>query len=275
MADNEKAKTNPEEEENGLLNPDDFDDDTDESDKTGDEDEKSKTSSKSDEEEEKAKRDAHFAKLRREKEAREKEAKEKHEREERERKIKEAAKLEGELGMIKVNPYTEKPIVDEEDIKIFKLQRQLEDEGKDPIADLPERIADERRKAAKMAAEEETRKKQEETERQAKIDEEIKELREKYPKLDTAKLVEDPLYMECMKGKAGRWSQVEIYELYLGKKAEADKKAAEEKTKKTVDENADKMSKTPSSNSKGKLSASDIANMSDKEFDEYWAKHYS
>jgi len=275
----ENEKKPNEEQEN--LNPADFEDNpNDESDKVDDDDsskdaDANSDKSQTDEEKEKQKaKDAHFAQLRREKEAKEKAERERLEKE-REQKIRAQAKLEGELGVLKTNPYTEEPIRDEEDVKIYKLQKQLEDEGRDPISDLPKKIAEVNRENAKKLADEEARQKQAELDKQAKINAEIKELREKYPKVDTAKLAGDELFQECMKGRAGRWSQVEIYELYLNKKAEADKKAAEDKAKNSVDEATKKLTKTPSSKSSGKETASDIDNMTDEEFEAYWKKHYN
>lgn len=225
----------------------------------------SKKSQDEEEKEEKAKKNAHFAELRRRREAEEKE---------KERKIREEATIQAELGLLKRNPYTEEPITDAEDIKIYKIQKELDDEGKDPITDLPKRLAEINRKAIaeeKAKAEKEIAAKREQDD---KISAEIKELREKYPKVDTAKLASDEIFKECLKGRAGRWSQTEIYELYLVKKAEADKKAEEEKTKSLVDKSAKKVTSTPTSTASGKISASSIADMSDEEFAKYWEEKY-
>lgn len=259
--------------EDEMLDPSDFEDDeskeiVSDDDKNTDEDKeaepKSEKSQEDLEKEEKAK-NAHFAELRRKKEAEEKE---------KERKIREEATLQAKLGILKTNPFTDEPISDEEDLKIYEIQRQLDDEGKDPIADLPRRLAEINRKSAKEAAE----KVRKETEEKAKIDEkinaEIAELREKYPKVDTSKLANDELYKECLKGKAGRWSQVEIYELYLSKKAEADKKAKDDKAKETVDTSGKKMTSVPSSGANGKVTPTDINSMSDEEFKKYWNEKY-
>ena len=273
----EEKKPN-EEQEN--LNPEDFDEngkadsDIGDDDETSKDDGSSKEKSQSDEEKEKEKaKNAHYAQLRREKEAKEKAEKEREQRE-REQKIRAEAKLEAELGVLKVNPYTEQPITDEEDLKIYKLQKSLEDEGRDPIADLPRKIAEENRRQRKLIEDEKAKQQQAEIDNQKKIDAEIKELREKYPKVDTSELAKDELFQECLKGRAGRWSQVEIYELYQSKKAEIAKKEAEEKSKNTVDEATKKLTKTPSSKSSGKITAQDVANMSDEEFKKYWDEKY-
>lgn len=260
-----------------LLNPDDFeeeevieeteDSDTEVEEEPSEESQTEKSMSQDDLEKERiAKKNAHFAEQRRQKEAKE--------REERERKIREEAELKGALGVLRTNPYTDEPIRDEEDLRIYKLQKELDDEGKDPIADLPRKIAEVNRKAnaeAKAKLEKESADKKA---RDDKIYAEIAELREKYPKVDTAKLANDELFKECLKGRAGRWSQLEIYELYLSKKAEADKKAEEEKMKNKVDESADKLTKTPSSQANGKVSPKDVSKMTDEEFEAYWKEKY-
>ena len=273
-----------------VLDPDDFDDDEedvkgdDEPDKddTPSEKEPSKSDKSADDEdeqkqkEEKAKkeRDSHFAELRRQKEAKEKEAKISREQEERERKIREEAKLEAELGILKENPYTGEKIVDAEDLKIYKLQKELDDEGKDPINDLPKRIAENARKAAKEAQERAEKEQKEKLELNTKINTEITELQNKYPKVNLSELAKDELFKECLNGRAGRWTQVEIYELYLQKKAEAEQKAKDDKTKGIVEEGGKKISQTPTSTTNGKRTSKKVEDMTDEEYEAYFAEKY-
>lgn len=283
----EKNKGQAKEEEE-LLNPDDFDEEEDEEEETDEPaetdpsktkkpDESEKSAEESDEEEkkkEKAKKDAHFAELRRQKEAKEKADKAEQERLAREQKIREEATLQAELGLLKTNPYTGEAITDAEDLKIYKLQKELEDEGKDPINDLPKRIAENARKAAaeqqkKLETEQKAKKEVDE-----KVNREINELREKYPKVNLAELARDELFKECLNGRAGRWTQVEIYELYLQKKAEAEKKRQEEETKELVDEGAKKITKTPSSSANGGKTSKSVEDMTREEFKAYFERKY-
>lgn len=253
------------EDEEDILDPDDFEEEDEESEKTeeesSDDDEKKK-------EEEKAK-NAKAAERRRKRE----EAKKN--REKREAAIREEAKINAELGILKVNPFTEEPIVDEEDLKIYKIQKELDDEGLDPIADLPKKLAERARNEAKKAKEQAENAEKEQKERMDKINAEIKELRTKYPNVNTAQLAEDALFQECLKGRAGRWSQVEIYELYLTKKSEAERKAEEEKTKEVVEKAAKKVSNPPSSNAKGNSPQKTIEDMTPEEFERYFQEKYS
>jgi len=244
------------------VSDDDFEDDDEE------DEEPSSEESQEDEEKEREKaKNARFAEMRRKKEAEEKAKREAKERE-KEQKIRDDATLKAKLDVIKTNPYTDEPIVDEEDLKIYEIQRKLDDEGKDPVSDLPKRLAEIRRAELRKAKEESEKKEKEEKERSEKITAEIAELVKKYPKLNTAQLADDPLYQECMKGRAGRWTQVEIYELYLEKK-----KA--EKEKEVVEKNGSKISKTPSSKANGAVTSKDISSMSDEEFEKYWKEHYA
>ena len=275
--------------EEEVLNPDEFDE-VEEEEQEADEPESDESTESEDpnssgksaeqlakekaEKEAKAKRDAHFAKLRREKEAQEKAEKEKREREEREKQIREEAALQAELGLIRSNPYTGEPITDAEDLKIYKLQKEIEDEGGDPINDLPKKIAE---KARKAAAEEKKRLEKEERERKA-IDEqanrEIKELKEKYPDVNLGALAQDELFKECLKGRAGRWTQIEIYEFYLQQKAAKEREEQEALTKDTVEEGAKKITKTPSSRASGKTTSKSVADMTPEEFREYYKEKY-
>ena len=279
-----EAVTEEEDDDEDVVNPDDYEeedesedeDDEGEDEESEDEDEESdEDSSEADDEEKKKEeqkaKNAKAAERRRRYEARVKAEKE---RKEREQKIREEATLEAELGMIKVNPYTDKPIKDAEDLKIYKLQKELDEEGLDPIEDLPQRIAERNRIAAKEAKELAEKAKNEENERLNKIQAEVKELRKKYPKLDTVELANDPLFQKCLEGRAGRWTQVEIYEFYLGEKAKEDKRKQEEKDKKDIEKAADKTN-PPSSKGKGNSTNKAIDEMTPEEFERYFQEKYN
>lgn len=218
-----------------------------------------------------AEKNAKFAEMRRKREAEEKAAKEEAERLAREAKIKEAAKLEAELGVIKTNPYTEKPITDEEDLRIYKIQKDIADRGGDPMADLPSELAKierERNAKAKASAEEEAKKSQAIQEKAAK---EVNELREKYPNLNTADLAKDPVWLQVSDGKTGRLTLTEIYEyLYVPAKekaeAEGNNKPNGEPDKTQIDANGKKITKVPSSNSNGGKTSKGYLEMSDEEY---------
>ena len=265
MEDKEKEAKKVQEEEiveddDDLLDPDDFED--------GEENTETEEKSSETEDTEKEK-NAKAAERRRKREKAQKE------RAEREAKIREEATLKAELGILKVNPYTEEPIEDEEDLKIYKIQKELEDEGKDPVNDLPKRLAENARKAQKEAKERIEKEEQDKLEINKKINEEISELKKKYPKVNLQELAHDELFKECLYGKAGRWTQVEIYELYLSKKEEADKKAAEEAADRAAKEAAKKISNPPSATARGNSPQKGIDDMTKEEFDRYFREKYN
>lgn len=210
-------------------------------------------------------KNAKFAEMRREKEA-----KEKAEQAAREAKIRKEAAEQAELGMLKTNPYTEEPINDADDLEVYKIQRKLEEEGKDPVKDLPKRLAELNRKHKSEVAAEEQKRLEADKERSTKVAEENRELREKYPDLNTAELAQDPLFKECMHGRVGRWKLVEIYELYLSKKKAKEAQEEEERIKKA----ADGKSNPPSSNASGQKISKNVADMTPEEFKEYWRNKY-
>lgn len=215
-----------------------------------------------------AEKNAKFAEMRRQKEAKEKAEKAEKERLAKEAKIKEDAKVEAELGVIKTNPYTDKPIVDESDLKIYKLQKQLEEEGKDPVNDLPSKLAELERQAKAKSEAEANEKAKADKEIADRAKQETSELREKHPELNTAELADDPIWKEVSKDKVGRWSLNEIYELlYLPAKAKADKKSEKEgENKEEIDEHGKKVTKVPSSKSNGGKSSKGYLDMTDEEY---------
>jgi hypothetical protein len=178
MTEEEKNKALEDED---LLKHDDIEDDGE------DEEEKIRKEKEEAEKQERARQ----ARLRREREERE--------REEREARIRKQAKLEGELEASKVNTYTNEPIEDEYDLKIFKLQKELEKEGKDPISDLPKKLAEMERSASREAK----KKKEAEEEVNKVIDDDIKDFKSKYPNVDLVELLKDPDFKDYTDGRLG------------------------------------------------------------------------
>lgn len=257
-----------------ILDPEDFEDEeTDdeekadvnsEDDEEGDEDEeKSETSEESDDDDEEeeeedeavkkaaeAEKNAKFAAARREKERLAKEAK-----------IKEEATLEAELGVITKNPYTEEAIKDKSDLEIYKVMKQIDDEGGDPIADLPQKMAEiNRKKEAEAKAEEEKK-----TANSTKIKAEVKELKASHPDLNLAELGKDQEYLDLCEAKGGRWTMLECYD-YLTEKRAATKTT--KTTDKVVKDGGKKATKVPSSNSNGGKATSETnyLEMTDEEY---------
>ena len=253
------------EDEEEILDPDDFEDEGDDDTEPSEEEPSESANEEVDKEKEK---NAKAAERRRRREKAEKE------RAEREAKIREDATLKAELGILKVNPYTDEPIEDAEDLKIYKIQKELDDEGKDPVNDLPKRLAENARKAAKEAKEREESEQRAKQDIDNKVKQEIEEFRKKYPNVNLPELAKDKLFLECLNGRAGRWTQVEIYELYLNRKAQEAQKAEEEAKKELVEKGAKKLSNPPSATSAGSSPQKTLEEMSKEEFEAYFQKKY-
>lgn len=251
-----KTKTEVEEtdfEDDDLLDNEDIDnldEDEDESKKSS---EKSKAKKGDEPTEEELAERARQAKLRREREAKE--------REEHDKQIRDKALLEGELNATKVNSFTNKPIKDEYDLKIYKLQRQIEDEGGDPIADLPERLARiERETATKKQKEVDEKKEQDET-----IANDIKDFKSKYPNVNLQELLKDPDFKDYSDGRLGikgGLSLATIYENFTKFKAKYSK--SEEK-----EEGEGEKAKIPSPNGGRKQEQTSYSKMTPKQKEAY------
>lgn len=219
--DEEEEKTEEEEEEdNEDLDEEDIDED-DETEDDGEEDD-----SRDDDEDKSKKKQSKEERARQAKARREREAKE---RKDREEEIRREAFLKGKLEGNKVNTFTQKPIKDEYDLFIFETQQKLEAEGKDPIDDLPERLAEINRAKAKEEADEAKKKK----DLDEQINREFSEFREKYPGVDLRALLKDPDFEDYADGRLGKGGKtlVQLYEAFNNfKKKFGGKKGEEEDT---------------------------------------------
>lgn len=260
----EEKKTNPS--GDGNLDPEEFDEngnpvnkDTDNP-KNGNPNQSNNPNETKSEEELEKERRSKYAAERREREARERAEKERLAREEQ---LKKEAATKAELDLVKTNPYTEKPITDEYDLEVYKLQKKLEAEGKDPIKDLPEALALRDRELAQARAKE--LKDKEVVDKQLK--EEIAELRKKYPKVNTKELGDDPLFLEISEEKEGRWTVTEIYEEYLKRKGTSTTTTTTTTTtEEEANKGAKKVTKQPSSNPGGKPLKDNYMEMTDEEY---------
>lgn len=132
-------------------------------------------------------------------------AQERRRKEELESKVQEAyqkGRLEAYKG--KINPYTNTEIKDETDIKVYENMYELEKEGKDPIADYANYMANKEREEAIA------RSKQEELQKNAKKD--IEDFSEKYPNVDLKELLNDETFTDYIEGK--NKPLVELYEKF-------------------------------------------------------------
>ena len=173
-------------------------------------------------------------------------AKLRREREERERKKElEKAYLKGKLEGIKTNPYTEEPIQDSEDLEVYEIMRELDEQGKSPIEDFPKEVARRRRELnAKKQKEQEDKQKQDDFIRQ-----DYAQFSKKYADVNLNTLFNDESFKLFSNSRLGKDSLSDIYNDYLNfcnvvTKRYESKKAEEEKAKQDK-EQAKQMGKTP------------------------------
>lgn len=186
-----------------------------------------------------------------------------------ERRKKEKAKREAELeekGYNKalkesidgVNPYTNKPIVDDVDMQIYKDMRELEKQGKDPINDYADYVAEKSRKQLK----EEQLKKQQEDYATKDID----DFSKSHPDIDVSKLLNDEHFSSFADGKLGVQPLTKIYENFIKFESFYEKKAENDSNEKAIK----KFSRTQSSigpmKSPGEPKKKSFKEMSDEEF---------
>ena len=171
---------------------------------------------------------------------------EKKEREDREKKIREEAYLKGKLDSTKVNEFTNQPIEDQYDLKVYELQKKIKSEGGDPITDLPKRLAQAERETAKQLNEAKSK----EVEEQQKIENDMNSFRKEFPDINLKELLEDSMFNRFAKSRIGRSGDentlIQIYKDFhdFGFKTKAETEAEKSKGE------AAKKGGTPSSNGK-------------------------
>lgn len=180
--------------------------------------------------------------------------------EEAQKKIQEAETKAYEKGRLeaykgKINPYTNTPIVDTSDIEIYEMMYKLEQDGKDPINDLPNAITDRRRKEQQALAEEH--------ERSTKARREIEEFQTKYPDVNVQELLNDSFFNDYISGK--NKPLTDLYEGFNNFK-NAFRNSAVNVAKQTI---ANSQSSPGSLSSGGEDPTLDFSKMSSEEFQRY------
>ncbi len=195
---------------------------------------------------------ARFAQERREREA---QAKAKAEKEARE--AERRAYVKGQVDTLKTNPYTGDPITDETDLEQYKVMKELDEKGDDPLKGFAKAWAD--RTRSEMSKREQAQAKKAEEAKQAQ--KEVDDLVAAYPGLDVPALVKDDAFQKFASGKYGRWTLTEIYETYKVK----DGRQAESKPR---------AKSSPSSMAGGTSEPKSINDMTDDEFLRYRSEKY-
>ena len=180
--------------------------------------------------------------------------------EEAQKKIQEAESKAYERGRLeaykgKVNPYTNKPIKDNADIEVYETMYRLEQEGKDPINDLPDALSEKKRKEEKAAR---TAKEQNE-----KAKQEIDDFQTKYPDVNLQELLNDSFFNDYITGK--NKNLIDLYEGFNNFK-NAFRNSAVNVAKQTI---ANSQSSPGSLSGNGDEPVIDFSTMSSEDFQKY------
>ena len=183
--------------------------------------------------------------------------------EEAQKKIQEAESKAYERGRLeaykgKVNPYTNKPIKDNADIEVYETMYRLEQEGKDPINDLPDALSEKKRKEEKAAR---TAKEQNE-----KAKQEIDDFQAKYPDVNLQELLNDSFFNDYITGK--NKNLIDLYEGFNNFK-NAFRNSAVNVAKQTI---ANSQSSPGSLSGNGDEPVIDFSTMSSEDFQKYVQK---
>lgn len=158
-----------------------------------------------------------------------------------------------------VNPYTNKPIKDDADMEIYLEMRELEKQGKDPVTDYADFVAEKSRKSRQEAQ----LKKQQEDYATKDIDAFSKE----YPDIDVSKLLNDEHFNAFADGKLGVQPLSKVYENFLKFESFYEKKAEEESNEKAVKKFSRTQSAMGSMKNPGEPKKKSYRDMSDEEFE--------
>lgn len=158
-----------------------------------------------------------------------------------------------------VNPYTGKPINDDVDMEMYLEMRELEKQGKDPLTDYAEFVAEKSRKSRK----EQTLKKQQEE----YATKDIEDFSKSYPDIDVNKLFNDERFNSFADGKLGNKPLREVYNDFLKFESFYEQKAEDDSTEKAVKKYARTQSAMGSMKNPGTPKKKSYRDMSDEEFE--------
>ena len=166
-------------------------------------------------------------------------------------KARQEARVQAIVDAVGTNPYTDKPIKDAADVEEYLLMRQIEREGKDPIADYPEYVkrqkAEQERATAKAQSDRESARKQ------------IEEFKTAYPDVDLHDLAKDTDFDDFARGKIGNEPLADIYGQYLAFRERVTGDAAKKAQQREV-----------AAKAKANAAVGSLSNESDQQQSEYY-----
>lgn len=163
-----------------------------------------------------------------------------------------------------INPYTNKPITDDADMEIYLEMRELEKQGKDPVADYADFVAEKSRKAKQEL---ETKKQQEDY-----ATRDIDAFSKEYPDIDVSKLLNDEHFSAFADGKLGSKPLTEIYKNFVKFESFYEKKAEDDANEKAMKKFARTQGAMGTMKNPGEPKKKSYREMSDDEFEKELAR---
>lgn len=250
----------PDEEEEGDLDPEDLGESEGDDEEGEEEQQEAEEGDKKQPKKQSKQVNAKMAELRRKREE-----EQKRREEEIRKKAFEEGKKAGQLESQRVNTFTNEPIKDDIDLEIFKLQQKIQEEGGDPIKDLPKRLAQRQRERSEQAKKETEAQEESKKKLQADLDGYYAEFDDREEAIRVFK--EDKGFALFRKGKVGNQPLGEIYRDYLAYKKAIGESGGGGDTK---------TSKTPKpGGNTTKPSSKKVSEMTDEEFTKFYDRRYN
>lgn len=105
-----------------------------------------------------------------------------------------------------VNPYTDKPMVDDADVEEYLAMKEISKKGGDPVKDFAQYVKDKKKEENKQI--------EEDNKREEWIKNDAKEFKTKFPNIELSKLFEQPDFVAFANEKIGKIALSDIYQSY-------------------------------------------------------------
>lgn len=164
-----------------------------------------------------------------------------------------------------INPYTNKPIVDDIDVEEYLQMKEIKKAGGDPLADFSQHIKDKQKEEAKANQEKE---KQEEW-----FENDYKDFKTKHPEVDLNELDKDDAFKTYAEDLVGKKPMSEIYDSYQDIVSRVKREQANTQARQVANAKATPGSLTsPDTDNSDLFTIEDVKKMSQEEVHKNWDK---
>lgn len=184
----------------------------------------------------------------------------------------ERVRIQSIIEAVEVNPYTDEPIKDAEDVKEYLTMKEIKKNGGDPIADFSKYVKSKQKEEQSKAQEAVS------TEEQQKewYKEDLNDFKTKHPDVNLKNMFGDEEFLKYADGRAGKVKMSKIYEDYnVFKKAVEDKvtiKVKDELAKQVANKMATPGSLQSTEAPDGLYTLEELKKMSQSEIKRNWDK---